>query len=59
MFPIPSGGFTKGGFKHIFNDIGPAIDAGVDTGNSRLPHSDVFGFSANHRIAEFPDPDRP
>ncbi|KPF82253.1 hypothetical protein IP70_22110 [alpha proteobacterium AAP38] len=55
LYPIPGGGFTKGGYKHIINDLGPAVDAGVDSGHSRLPHSDVFGFTANHRIANFPD----
>jgi hypothetical protein len=55
LYPIPGGGFTRGGYKHIINDHGPAIDAGVDSGHSRLPHSDVFGFTANHRIASFPD----
>jgi hypothetical protein len=55
LFPIPGGGFTKGGYKHIINDVGPAVDAGVDSGHSRLPHSDVFGFTANHRIANFPE----
>ncbi|TMR88900.1 hypothetical protein [Nonomuraea basaltis] len=54
-FPVPGGGFTKGGFRHIFNDLGPAVDAGVDSGNSRLTYSDVYGFTANQRIAWFPD----
>jgi hypothetical protein len=54
-FPIAGGGFTKGGFEHIFNNLGPAVDAGVDPGGSRLPYSDVFGFSANRRIANFPE----
>ncbi|ROO88065.1 hypothetical protein EDD29_5719 [Actinocorallia herbida] len=53
MFPVP-GGFTKGGFRHIFNDLGPAVDAGLDSGNSRLPYSDTFGFTSNLRIALFP-----
>ncbi len=55
LFPVPGGGFTKGGYKHIINDFGPAVDAGADSGRSRLPYSDVFGFTANHRIANFPE----
>jgi hypothetical protein len=38
-FPVPAGttptGFTVGGYLHIFNDIGPAVDAGVASGTLR------------------------
>jgi hypothetical protein len=58
LFPVPPGttasGFTVGGYHHVFNDIGPAVDAGVASGTSKLPYSDVFGITATLRIDTFP-----
>lgn len=58
-FPTPAGttpsGFTIGGFRHIINDYGPAVDAGLDSGNSRLPFSDTFGFASSARLVRFPE----
>lgn len=57
MFPTPAGttptGFTIGGFRHIINDFGPAVDAGLDSGKSRYPFSDTFGFTSSARIASY------
>jgi hypothetical protein len=47
---------SRGGFRHIFNDLGPAVDATPYHLTSAYPQSDIFGISVVARIASFPPP---
>ncbi|MCW3492599.1 adenylyl cyclase [Microbacterium sp. SSM24] len=45
---------SRGGYRHIFNDVGPAVDGTPYHLTSALPQSDLWGISADQRIARYP-----
>ena len=45
---------SRGGFRHIFNDVGPAVDGTPYHLTSAYPQSDMAGISVNARLASFP-----
>ena len=45
---------SRGGYRHIFNDAGPSVDATPHHLTSAYPQSDIFGISVLERVAAFP-----
>lgn len=45
---------SRGGFRHLFNDHGPAIDGSAHHLTSAYPQSDMFGISASLRVTTYP-----
>ena len=57
MFPARNSyGWASGGFRSIFNDYGPEVNADPYIGTSVYPNSDVSGLTVTSRIAYFPEP---
>jgi len=46
---------SGGGYRHIFNDVGPALDGTRHRLTSLYPQSDLAGISVNLRVTSFPE----
>jgi hypothetical protein len=45
---------SRGGYRHVFNDVGAAVDGTPHHLTSAYPQSDIFGVSVVARVASFP-----